>query len=50
MRKAHCGLRITQVGMTVVDMNGERFYVKNGAYYKRTINGEYLEVPKPAGL
>lgn len=36
--------------MTVLDMNGERFYVKNGAYYKRAINGEYLEIPKPAGL
>ncbi|QTF07425.1 hypothetical protein HC231_05435 [Brenneria izadpanahii] len=40
----------TQDGMTVLDMNGERFYVKNGFYYKRNINGEYIEVPKPAGL
>ncbi|ATA22906.1 hypothetical protein BIY26_11025 [Brenneria goodwinii] len=40
----------TQGGMTVLDMNGERFYVKNGFYYKRNINGEYIEVPKPAGL
>lgn len=40
----------TQNGMTVLDMNGERFYVKNGFYYKRNINGEYIEVPKPAGL
>ncbi|WJY16072.1 hypothetical protein PCO82_05200 [Pectobacteriaceae bacterium CE90] len=37
-------------GLTVLDINGERFYVKDGTYYKRTINGEYIEVPKPAGL
>ncbi|PWC09888.1 hypothetical protein B4923_18575 [Brenneria roseae subsp. americana] len=41
---------VTQGEMTVLDINGERFYVKNGSYYKRNINGEYLEVPKPAGL
>ncbi|AHF76692.1 hypothetical protein Sant_1637 [Sodalis praecaptivus] len=36
--------------MTVVDMNGERFYVNQGHYYRRTINGDYLEVPRPPGL
>ncbi|KAA8995481.1 hypothetical protein FJU30_24145 [Affinibrenneria salicis] len=36
--------------MSVMDLNGERFYVKDGAYYKRNINGEYIEVPRPAGL
>lgn len=37
-------------GMSVLDLNGQRFYVKNGSYYQRNINGEYIEVPKPAGL
>ncbi len=37
-------------GMSVLDLNGHRFYVKNGSYYQRNINGEYIEVPKPAGL
>lgn len=36
--------------MTVVDMNGERFYVSQGHYYRRNIDGEYLEVPRPPGL
>ncbi|MDX5628558.1 MULTISPECIES: DUF6515 family protein [unclassified Brenneria] len=40
----------TRNGITVLDINGERFYVKDGSYYKRNINGEYIEVPKPAGL
>ena len=36
--------------MTVLDLNGERFYVSQGHYYRRDINGQYLEVPRPAGL
>ncbi len=36
--------------MSVVDLNGERFYVNQGHYYRRSINGQYLEVPRPAGL
>ncbi len=36
--------------MTVLDMNGERYYVNQGHYYRRDINGQYLEVPRPAGL
>lgn len=37
-------------GMTVLDVNGERYYVRDGHYYRRTINGDYIEAPKPAGL
>lgn len=36
--------------MSVVDLNGERFYVNQGHYYRRSINGQYFEVPRPAGL
>lgn len=36
--------------MTVIDVNGERFYVQEGHYYRRSIQGEYIEVPRPAGL
>lgn len=36
--------------MTVLDLNGERYYVNQGHYYRRNINGEYLEVPRPSGL
>ncbi len=36
--------------MTVLDLNGERYYVNQGHYYRRDINGQYLEVPRPAGL
>lgn len=36
--------------MTVLDLNGERYYVSQGHYYRRDINGQYLEVPRPAGL
>src|SRR5476649_483409 len=36
--------------MSLVDLNGERFYVNQGHYYRRSINGQYLEVPRPAGL
>lgn len=36
--------------MTVLDLNGERYYVNQGHYYRRNINGQYLEVPRPAGL
>jgi hypothetical protein len=37
-------------GMRVLDFNGRRFYVQEGHYYQREINGEYVEVPRPAGL
>lgn len=36
--------------MSVLDLNGERFYVNQGHYYRRSINGDYLEVPRPPGL
>jgi len=36
--------------MTVLDLNGERYYVNQGHYYRRDINGQYMEVPRPAGL
>lgn len=37
-------------GMRVLDFNGRRFYVQDGHYYQREINGSYVEVPRPAGL
>lgn len=36
--------------MRVLDFNGKRFYVQAGHYYQREINGDYVEVPRPAGL
>lgn len=36
--------------MQVLDFNGRRFYVQDGHYYQRDINGSYTEVPRPAGL
>lgn len=37
-------------GMNVVDVNGIRYYVQNGHYYRRDTNGEYLEIAPPAGM
>lgn len=37
-------------GMNVVDVNGIRYYVQNGHYYRRDTNGEYLEVAPPVGM
>lgn len=36
--------------LRVLDFNGRRYYVSEGHYYQRDINGQYLEVPRPAGL
>lgn len=36
--------------MQVLDFNGKRFYVQDGHYYQRQIDGDYVEVPRPAGL
>ncbi|KIS42416.1 DUF6515 family protein [Kosakonia radicincitans] len=36
--------------MSVLDYNGKRYYVKDGHYYQRNIDDEYIEVPRPAGL
>lgn len=36
--------------MRALDYNGQRFYVQDGHYYRRDINGQYLEVPRPPGL
>ncbi|MEQ4515119.1 MAG: DUF6515 family protein, partial [Pantoea agglomerans] len=36
--------------MRVLDFNGKRFYVQDGHYYQRQIDGDYVEVPRPAGL
>lgn len=33
--------------MQVIDFNGLRYYYKDGRYYRRDINGNYLEVPPP---
>ncbi len=34
-------------GLTRVDINGVRYYVRDGRYYRRTAEGDYLEVPPP---
>lgn len=34
-------------GMNVVDVNGLRYYVKDGRYYRRDVNGQLLEVTPP---
>ncbi|GLR09490.1 hypothetical protein COO59_04710 [Mixta theicola] len=36
--------------MRALDYNGRRYYVQDGHYYERSIDGEYLEVPRPPGL
>lgn len=33
--------------MTVIDVRGIRYYLKEGRYYRRDINGQYLEVTPP---
>ena len=34
-------------GLTRVDINGVRYYVRDGRYYRRTAEGDLLEVPPP---
>ncbi len=34
-------------GMTRVDIDGVRYYVRDGRYYRRNANDEYLEVTPP---
>mgnify|MGYP004605664439 CR=1 FL=1 len=41
---------VTSSGLTTVDVDGRRYYVRDGRYYQRDINGQYIEVPPPAGL
>ena len=35
-------------GLTQVDIDGVRYYVRDGRYYRRNADGEYLEVTPPA--
>jgi len=35
-------------GLTQVDIGGVRYYVRDGRYYRRNVDGEYLEVTPPA--
>lgn len=37
-------------GLNVIDVNGVRYYERDGHYYRRDINGNYLEVARPSGL
>lgn len=37
----------TNYGMNVVDVNGIRYYMKDGRYYRRDVNGQLLEVAPP---
>ena len=34
--------------MNVVDVNGTRYYVQDGRYYRRSPDGQYLEVAPPS--
>lgn len=40
----------TPRSMQVLDFGGKRYYVQEGHYYVREIDGHYTEVPRPAGL
>ncbi|MGE6108319.1 DUF6515 family protein [Aeromonas sobria] len=37
-------------GLTPLDLDGRRYYVGEGHYYQREIDGSYIEVPPPAAL
>lgn len=34
-------------GFYSIDVHGSRYYIKDGRYYRRNSDGEYLEVPPP---
>jgi len=36
--------------LKTLDFGGKRYYVRDGHYYTRDIDGNYTEVPRPAGL
>ncbi|CAM7096703.1 TPA: hypothetical protein NOY28_004731 [Escherichia coli] len=36
--------------LKTLDFGGKRYYVRDGHYYTRDIDGNYTEVPCPAGL
>jgi hypothetical protein len=38
---------VGNAAMTVIDVNGFRYYLREGHYYRRDINGQYLEVTPP---
>jgi len=37
-------------GLTPLDLDGRRYYLREGHYYRREIDGSYVEVPPPAVL
>ncbi|HBC1013233.1 TPA: hypothetical protein IGZ65_004978 [Escherichia coli] len=37
-------------GLQSLDFDGKRYYISDGHYYIRDINGNYTEVPRPPGL
>ena len=37
----------TATELTPVDINGVRYYVQEGHYYRRSVDGQYLEVTPP---
>jgi len=39
-----------EAGLVPLDLDGRRFYVREGHYYLREIDGRYTEVPPPAAL
>lgn len=41
---------VVEPALTTVDVDGRRYYVKEGRYYQRDIDGHYSEVPPPAAL
>ena len=36
--------------MRVLDFNGRHFYVQDGHYYQREIDGDYVDVRRPSGF
>ncbi len=41
---------VVPTGMSVVDVNGLRYYVKAGHYYRLNSDGQYLEVTPPKDI
>lgn len=39
-----------ETGLIPLDLDGRRYYVREGHYYLREIDGRYTEVPPPAAL
>lgn len=40
----------TETPLIPLDLDGRRYYVRDGHYYQREIDGRYTEVPPPVAL